>query len=57
MPPRRRYPAGAAAAHVLGHVGEISEGELETDEFVEYEAGSIIGKQGVERSYERNNFV
>ncbi len=52
--PRRRYPAGAAAAHVLGHVGEISEGELDTDEFVEYEAGSIIGKQGVERSYEKN---
>ena len=50
--PRRRYPAGATVAHVIGYVGEISEGELDSDEFVEYEAGRIVGKQGIERSYE-----
>ena len=50
--PRRRYPAGATVAHVTGYVGEISEGELDSDEFVEYEAGRTVGKQGVERSYE-----
>lgn len=50
--PRRRYPAGPTAAHVVGYVGEISEAELDSDEFVEYEAGRVVGKQGIERSYE-----
>jgi penicillin-binding protein 2 len=50
--PRRRYPAGSVVAHAIGYVGEISEAELDSDEFVEYEAGRIVGKQGIERSYE-----
>ncbi|MCL7970895.1 MAG: penicillin-binding protein 2 [marine benthic group bacterium] len=50
--PRRRYPAGSVAAHVIGYVGEISEQELDSDEFVEYEAGRVVGKQGIERTYE-----
>jgi penicillin-binding protein 2 len=50
--PRRRYPGGPAVAHVIGYVGEISEAELDSDQFVEYEAGRIVGKQGIERSYE-----
>ena len=50
--PRRRYPPGSVVAHVIGYVGEISESELDSDEFVDYEAGRIVGKQGVERSYE-----
>ncbi len=50
--PRRRYPAGSVTAHVIGYVGEISRSELDSDEFVEYEAGRIIGKQGIERRYE-----
>lgn len=50
--PRRRYPAGPVVAHAIGYVGEISESELDSDEFVEYEAGRIVGKQGIERSYE-----
>ena len=50
--PRRRYPAGPVVAHVIGYVGEISEAELDSDEFVEYEAARIVGKEGIERSYE-----
>ena len=50
--PRRRYPAGTVTAHVIGYVGEISKAELDSDEFVEYEAGRIVGKHGIERSYE-----
>jgi len=50
--PRRRYPAGSVTAHVIGYVGEISRPELDSDEFVEYEAGRIVGKQGIERRYE-----
>ncbi|HEX6940139.1 MAG TPA: penicillin-binding protein 2 [Longimicrobiales bacterium] len=53
MRPKRRYLAGAAAAHVLGYVGEISESELELPEFEGYSAGQIVGKAGVERQYER----
>lgn len=39
------------AAHVLGDVGEVSEGDIEADDY--YQAGDYIGKLGVERSYEK----
>lgn len=39
------------AAHILGDVGEVNEKEMETDEY--YKNGDIIGKLGVERSYEK----
>ncbi|NIP83097.1 MAG: penicillin-binding protein 2, partial [Gemmatimonadetes bacterium] len=53
MRPKRNYPAGPAAAHLIGYVGEISERELEDTAFAEYRAGQVIGKTGVERQYER----
>lgn len=54
MRPRRRYPAGPAAAHVLGYVGEITAAELESDAYAddEYEPGMAVGKTGLERQYE-----
>lgn len=39
------------AAHVLGDVAEVSEGDIEEDDY--YQLGDYIGKQGVERSYEK----
>ena len=45
----RRY-ATDHCAHVLGDVAEVSQSEVEKDEY--YEPGDYIGKQGVERSYE-----
>ncbi|MBI4513410.1 MAG: penicillin-binding protein 2 [Gemmatimonadetes bacterium] len=51
--PKRRYPAGPDAAHVLGYVGEITEQELARSEFAGYEPGQLIGKMGLERQYER----
>ena len=39
------------AAHVLGDVAEVSEGDIEEDDY--YQSGDYIGKQGVERSYEK----
>jgi penicillin-binding protein 2 len=39
------------AAHVLGDVAEVSEGDIEEDEY--YIAGDYIGKVGIERSYEK----
>jgi penicillin-binding protein 2 len=52
MRPRRRYPAGPAIAHLIGYVGEISEAELESPAYAEYEPGRIVGKDGLERQYE-----
>ncbi|HET9291279.1 MAG TPA: penicillin-binding transpeptidase domain-containing protein, partial [Actinomycetes bacterium] len=49
----REYPAGPAAAHVLGYVGEISAGELKERRFRGYEAGDIVGKAGVELTYDK----
>lgn len=48
---RRLYPQDDLAAHVIGYVGEVSENELNTPEFIKYEQGDIVGKQGIERQY------
>lgn len=53
MRPKRHYPLGAAAAHLLGYVGEISDAELRDPAFAAYRPGALIGKAGVEREYER----
>ncbi|MGD0015135.1 MAG: penicillin-binding protein 2 [Bryobacteraceae bacterium] len=50
---RRLYPQHGLAAHVIGYVGEISEGELDAPEFIRYEPGDVIGKAGIEREYNR----
>ena len=47
----RRY-AYSNAAHVLGDVAEVSPKDIERDAY--YESGDYIGKQGVERSYEKD---
>ena len=41
------------AAHILGDVGEVSQRDLDDDEDHYYGRGDYIGKQGVERSYEK----
>jgi penicillin-binding protein 2 len=51
--PIRRYPAGAAVAHLVGWVAEISDRELDDPQWVGIRSGQHIGKSGVERSYER----
>ena len=48
---RRLYPKDGLAAHVIGYVGEVSENELNTAEFVKYDQGDVVGKQGIERQY------
>jgi penicillin-binding protein 2 len=45
---RYTYPS---AAHVLGHVGEVSKREIEHNRY--YQQGDYIGKNGVEKAYER----
>lgn len=46
----RRYSYNSAA-HALGDMGEVSKKEIANDDY--YVPGDYIGKQGVERSYER----
>jgi penicillin-binding protein 2 len=48
---RRLYPQDGLGAHVLGYVSEISDAELNQDEFMFYEPGAEIGKAGIERQY------
>jgi penicillin-binding protein 2 len=49
--PRRRYLDNEIAAHAMGYVGEVTETELSTDEFVNYKSGDEVGKAGLEREY------
>ena len=39
------------AAHVLGDVGEVSQSDIEDDDY--YQAGDYIGKLGIEKFYEK----
>ncbi len=49
----RGYPYGSTLAHVLGYIGEISPQELSGNngKFT-YQAGDLIGKMGIEQSYD-----
>jgi len=51
--PLRSYPLGAAAAHVLGHVGEVTDRQLEHGGFAGIEAGTVVGQSGLELQYNR----
>ena len=50
---QRRYPYPVETAHLLGYVGEISKDELESEKFVNYSLGDLIGRLGLEQNYER----
>jgi len=52
MKPIRAYTNGVLASHLLGYLGEISEDELNSDRYQEYNAGDYVGKSGIERSWE-----
>ncbi len=49
--PRRFYREGEMAAHLVGYVGEISEKQLSSSEFSYSKPGDLVGKAGVERTY------
>jgi penicillin-binding protein 2 len=51
--PARQYPQKELAAHLFGYVGEASETDLTRAEYAGAEAGSMVGKAGVERSYNK----
>jgi penicillin-binding protein 2 len=49
----RAYSYGTLAAHVLGHVGQVSEDELKLSAFRGVTQGSVVGQEGVEFYYDR----
>lgn len=49
----RKYPETTLAAQLLGNVGEISPEQLEEDLFNGVRQGTIVGKNGIELSYDR----
>ncbi|MFM2314311.1 MAG: hypothetical protein RLZZ04_3587 [Cyanobacteriota bacterium] len=48
----RYYPQGKLAAHILGYTGELNQEELEARKSKGYRLGDVMGKMGVESSYE-----
>ena len=51
--PVRLYKHDNLAAHILGHVGEIEKGELQRMRREGYRLGDVIGKDGVEKVYDK----
>ena len=51
--PIRNYPYKEFAVHALGYVGEVSSYEIEKGIFKNVPQGSIVGKAGLEKSYDK----
>lgn len=51
--PQRDYPQGAAASHVTGYVGAITQDEYEQRKSEGYSPNDVIGKDGLEYTYDR----
>ncbi len=49
---RRLYPRDGFAAALIGYVGEVSEDDLNNSRFAYYEPGDVVGKAGVEETYD-----
>ena len=48
---QRIYPKDNFLAHTIGYVGEVSDQELDMQEFAKFRTGDTVGKTGVERYY------
>ncbi|MES2351157.1 MAG: hypothetical protein V4641_26590, partial [Pseudomonadota bacterium] len=53
----RQYPLGETASHVIGFIGRVSRSEAkaieDTDDAANYRGTDHIGKEGLEKSYEK----
>jgi penicillin-binding protein 2 len=49
---RRLYPRDGFASHIIGYVGEVSEDDLNNPRYAYYEPGDVVGKAGVEETYD-----
>jgi penicillin-binding protein 2 len=50
--PRRLYPAGAAVAHLVGYVAEVSDADLQAGRYPGARPGTLVGRDGLEAQYD-----
>lgn len=50
--PRRHYPFGSLAAHVIGYLQEVNSEELKGGSFAGKMLGDLVGRTGIELEYE-----
>lgn len=50
--PKRWYPDTGVVAHLVGYVGEVTEGERATQRYAMVRLGGLVGKDGLEREYD-----
>jgi penicillin-binding protein 2 len=51
--PKRIYPDGQAVGAFVGYISEISDNELKSLSSEGYKSGQLVGKQGLEKQYEK----
>jgi len=49
----RSYPEGRLASHILGYTGAVTQDELKHEPFKGLPPDSVVGKSGIELSYEK----
>ncbi len=49
----REYPNGPIGAHIVGHVGEVTEEQLDSQRYRDVVLGDRIGQEGIEAQYDR----
>jgi penicillin-binding protein 2 len=54
--PQRYYIHKSLASHLIGYLGEISEDQLNSGEYNGNKAGDLIGKDGVEKKWQKDLF-
>jgi penicillin-binding protein 2 len=50
--PRRNYPLGLVAPHVIGYLGEITQKQLKGGQFPANKMGDLIGQWGLEKEWQ-----
>lgn len=50
--PKRNYPHDSCAAHVIGYLQEVSQADIQAEDFKHKRIGDLIGKTGIEKEYE-----
>ena len=50
--PRRVYPSGRVASHLIGYIGEVDQGDLDEGRYPGARLGSMVGRSGLELEYD-----